>query len=320
MSVKIVKLSDIRENPVALRAVDRQSEEFQGLVDSIAERGVLNAISLREKTDPETKALYYELIDGLHRYMAALDAGLKEIPAQILSLNDTEVLEAQVVANIHKIETKPIEYTKQLMRMLASNPLMTEAELAKKIAKSPAYIASRLGLLKLTKSLQPLVDEGKINLSNAYALAKLPEEEQLDFSDRAMTQTPQEFVAAVNSRVKEIRDAKRSGRDAEPAKFEATPKLQKIKDIKAEIEQPKIRDALFKANGIKDPAGAYAIALNWAIHMDKDSIAAAQARDEARKKDMEDAKKSRAAERADKKAKEAAAKAAELQAAAKKGA
>ena len=40
------------------------------------------------------------------------------------------MLEAQILANIHKIETKPMEYSAQLKRILSRNPLMTEAELA----------------------------------------------------------------------------------------------------------------------------------------------------------------------------------------------
>lgn len=50
-----IKLSEIRESPVALRKVDRTSEEYLGLVDSIRKSGVLNAILVREFKDEESE-------------------------------------------------------------------------------------------------------------------------------------------------------------------------------------------------------------------------------------------------------------------------
>lgn len=99
--LKSIPLVHIRENPNALREVNRSTEGYQGLVDSIQKNGVLNAILVRECVDPNTKTTFYGLIDGLHRFNAAKDAGLTEIPAQVRSMDDADVLEAQVLANVH---------------------------------------------------------------------------------------------------------------------------------------------------------------------------------------------------------------------------
>ena len=109
ITVDVIPMSEVRENPVALRAVNRESESYIGLRDSIRAVGILNAISVRlreENVDGENKT-FYELIDGLHRYTCALDVGLTEIPVQIISLDNAQTLEAQIMANIHKVETKP---------------------------------------------------------------------------------------------------------------------------------------------------------------------------------------------------------------------
>src|SRR3954469_21290947 len=97
-----IPLSRIRENPVALRPVDKTSEEYKGLVDSVRRNGILNPISVREvpNPDPNDKEPLYSVVDGLHRFTAAGDAGLESIPAQIVTKTDADVLEAQIVANI----------------------------------------------------------------------------------------------------------------------------------------------------------------------------------------------------------------------------
>ena len=312
-----VALADIRENPVALRAVDRESEKYAGLRDSIAKRGILNGISLREKTETiDGKVItYYEICDGLHRYSAAKDAGLVEIPAVLVDLSDAEVQEAQIMANAHRIETKPVQYTKGLMRVLAGNPTMTIADLAGRLCKSASWVSQRLGLLKLSPSVAELVDDGKINISNAVALSKLPQEEQGDFVDSAMTMAADEFVPTIQGRQKELRDAMKAGREAKPAEFAPVMRLQKISDMKAELETPSIGPALIKSNKVKTPADAFALALLWALNVDPMSCEVQRSKAEAKAAAVEDAKKKRAADRTEKKAAEAAQNAAEAKAA-----
>jgi len=310
MSIRTVLLSEIRENPVALRTVNKNSESFLGLVDSIRSKGFLGSITGREKND-DAGATYVEITDGLHRYSAAKDAGLDSIPVDILSMTDGETLEAQLMLNVHKVETKPVQYSQQLRRILSMNPLMTEAELAAKLGKSSQWIKERLGLCKLPERVAKLVDEGKINLSNAYALAKLPPEEAPDWVDRAITETPSEFVPKVNGRIKEVKDAKRKGQDAGDAEFTPVAHCQKLADLKAELEKPQVGPVLCKAAGVKDAPSGFALGVSWALHLDQQSIEAAQAKYEEQKSARDSAKKARKIERAKKKAEEAAKAAAE---------
>lgn len=310
--LKTIPLSMIRENPVALRSVNRTSEQFIGLVDSVRRNGVLNAIVVREIIDPESKQQLYGLVDGLHRFSAASDAGLTEIPAQVCLFDDAETLEAQVLANVHKVETKPVEYSKQLMRILAQNPTRTVTELANRLSKSGSWLGERLGLTKLVSEIQSLVDEGKVNLSNAYALAKLPADEQTNFVDRAITMSPQEFVPTVHARVKEIRDLKRQGRDAAPAGFTPVPHVRKIGELKDELTSKSVAHVLPKELGITSVTEAFHLGVQWSLHMDPASIEVARQKDQQRKRDAEEAKLKREKERTDKQAKEAAEKQARI--------
>lgn len=299
--LKKVDLKDIRENDVALRTVNRDSEEYLGLVESIRSKGFIGAISVRERDDDGV--IYYELIDGLHRFNAAKDADLTQINVDVVDLDEDQVLEAQIMANIHKIETKPIEYTRQLKRILTRNPLMTEAELAAKLGKSTSWISGRLSLNKLASDqARTLVDEGKIGLSNAYALAKLPADEQADWMDRAMTMAPDEFIPKTTERLKAIREARRAGKDAAPTEFQPTPHLQKLGALKEEFENGEIGRALCAKHQISTAVDGFKLGIHWALHMDPDSVEV-QKEQEAERKSQRDAKKAKkAAEKAAKKA------------------
>ena len=289
--LKKVAISQIRENPVALRTVNRESEDYLGLVASIQQKGFMGAITVRPQKDPESGEEFYELVDGLHRFAASKDAGISEINVDIVDLDNDLVLEAQIMANIHKIETRPAEYTQQLKRILARNALMTEAELAEKLGKSTAWIQQRLSLTKIDNAeIIALINEGKIGLANAYALAKLPADEQGQFTDRAMTQPPDEFVPAVNARVKEIREARRKGTDASQAEFQPVAHMRKMKDVKLELDNPAIGPELIKVEGIKKPSDAFQLAIKWILHLDSMSIEAQKAEYDERNRKREEAK------------------------------
>jgi len=312
--VKVVSLLSIRENPVALRGVNTESEEYVGLRDSIARLGVLSPLSVRRRTEnvSGSEVEYYELVDGLHRYTAANDAGLQEVPVNIVSLDKAEVLEAQIMANIHKIETKAVEYTKQLQRIFALNPTMTISDMATRVAKSPSWVQQRLNLLKLEKSIQELVDADKITVANAVALSKLPPEEQLLYVDQAMTMNTDEFAPTIQTRAKELKDAAREGRASKPVEFVPVPKVRKTSELKDELNAGSIGPELCRQVGVKTPEEGFALAIAFVLSLDPISVTQQIAANEEKKRILEEAKKRRAAERAKKRADDAAKVAAEL--------
>jgi ParB/RepB/Spo0J family partition protein len=300
MELPVVK---IRENPVALRNVNFESEQYLGLVDSIKQVGLMNPISVRQRVDTETQEEYWELVDGLHRFSACRDAGLTVIPVNVMDLADSEVLEAQVIANVHKIETKPADYSRQLQRILAANPTMTETELAGKLGKTAGWISQRLGLNKIdNKEIVDAINNGKIGLANAYALAKLPADEMPEFVARAMTEAPDVFIPAVQKRVKEIKEAKRKGKDTAPRIFSPVAHPQKLKDVKIELDSGSIRDILIKTTGIKKAGEGFKLACEWFLHLDPLSVEDQKAKWEANESKKNEAIKQRKAIKAEKKA------------------
>ena len=302
--IKYIPLNEIRENKDALRKVNRKRADYVEMVDSVRSKGIMNSITVRQMEDNATGERYYCIIDGLHRFNAAKDAGLDSIPAQILDMNDIEVLEAQILANVHKVETRPVEYSKQLVKILQSNPTMTIASLSNKLSKSSSWVTQRLGLVNLVDDIAKLANEGQLNVTNATMLAKLDEEDQKDFLDRAMTQSPAEFIPTVNARIKQVKEAKRKGKDTTRAEFEPVPHLRKLSEIKGLLESP--NDIARLVKDISDPESAAKRIVEWILTLDPEGVAAQKADYEDLKKKREEEKKKRQEEREQKRAQEAA--------------
>lgn len=306
-TLRYVPLTQVVPNTVALRKVNTESEKYHELVQSIREKGILNPIVVREVKDDETNALNYTVVDGLHRYTAAKDAGLDTIPVHIISVNQAEMLEAQIVANIQRVETRAAEYSEQLQRLLVFHPTMTASELALKLGQSPSWISERLGLLRLTDSIKELVNDGKINTTNACALAKLPADEQPNFVQQAITMSPVQFKALVNQRVQQVRSAKKSGKPVTPVdEYVPVPHVQKMVDLRNEMTNPQVGPSLIQDQGVSDPVQAWKLALSWVLHLDPRSIESARASEADRRRKLEEEKATRAKEREDKKNREAA--------------
>lgn len=310
-----VPLTEIRASKIALRDVNLDSQEFIELVDSIKSQGVISAVSLRRITQQETgdDGKKFILVDGLQRYSASIQAGKTTIPAQIIDRDEAESLVTQIIGNAHRIETKPIDYQKAVIRILGYNPTMTEAQLAMKLNKAPTWIGKILKLVRLNDALKPMVNDGHICVANAVALANLPPEEQMEWAERAQTQTSVEFGTAAMARVKEIRDANRQGNTPGPATFVPITHLRNKKELEDELAAGTIAAALIRDSEIlattkskEDAAKAgFKLGIEWALNFDPKSIEVQKQKDAERKRKTEEDRLKREAEKTAKRASEA---------------
>ena len=296
-SLDMIPLDRIQENEAALRSVDKQGESFLGLVASVKTDGILNSIAVSpiKDTDPQQ----YRLVDGLQRFSAAQDSGLSEIPCIIRDMDETEVYFAQILANAHTIETKAADYAAGLQRILAGNPTMTMGDLAGKLSKSEDWLRNMLKLNKLNDQVKALVNDNKINLTNAQSLAKLPSAEQMDWLEQAQTEPPAEFLPKIAERARDIRKAAREGKVPEEVKFTPVEHLRKLAVLKELRNDPAIIKTAMAADGAKDPIQ---YTLDYILCMDKASIKVQEAKEEERKTKREADKEKRAVERTAKRA------------------
>ncbi len=142
----------IRPDPDQVRKVDTQSQGFAELLASVREHGVLEPITVRV-VDHGGK-VPYQIVTGERRYLAALRAELKTVPAIVREVDDTTKAVHQLVENLQRENMNPIEEAKAFHRYLAATG-QTQEQLAKRIGKSKAYVSQVLGILeKLTRPEQ----------------------------------------------------------------------------------------------------------------------------------------------------------------------
>lgn len=330
-------LDQLEANEFALRQVDVEDPNVLLLFDNIAARGVKKPISVRpsffaDKKTQKTTAdgrLVYNVVDGLHRYTGACRAKLPEVPVIIQAVSDSQARRDQVMDNLHVIPTKPYEYGQALRVILAEDNTVTLDELANELNVNVEFLERRLGLGGLhkdgvdekgnpTSTLGTLVDKGDICLGNAVELAKLkPSEEQLAFKKDAVEMPTLQFAKKIKDHIKALREAKQKGKEG-PVTVEFSPSahFRKKQSVEAEIASPNELAALIKAKGITDPIEAAKFALNWALHMDEQSIAVQKAEWDAREKKRSEELAARKKQRAEKALEEANAAEAKAKAAA----
>ena len=160
-----VALDDIIPN----RFQPRLSFDAPGLnelAESIRQHGIIQPLVLRKIGDK------YEIIAGERRYKASYIAGLSEVPAVIINLNDNESAEVAIVENIQRKDLSPIEEAKSYKKLL-DRGYLTQDQLAGRMGKTQATISNKLRLLNLDDDIQNALLNNKISERHARSLLRI---------------------------------------------------------------------------------------------------------------------------------------------------
>jgi ParB family chromosome partitioning protein len=173
---RLVPLASIQPHPSQPRSVVGDLSE---LVASIREKGVLEPILIRPTRTSGKGAAAFEIISGERRYRAALEAGLYEIPAIEMDVNDQEALEIALVENLQREDLSPFEEAEGY-RALAEKHHYTHDEIAQAVGKSRSAITESLGVLRMPPRIRSSVRAvGLTNKSVLLEILKLDNEEQM---------------------------------------------------------------------------------------------------------------------------------------------
>jgi ParB family chromosome partitioning protein len=145
-------------------------ERLDELAASIRAQGVIQPIVVREIGRDR-----YELIAGERRWRAAQKAGLADIPALVKEVPDQAVVAMALIENIQRENLSPLEEAQALSRLIQEFHL-THQETAEAIGRSRASVSNLLRLLDLPAEIKRLLDERKLDMGHARALATLPDE------------------------------------------------------------------------------------------------------------------------------------------------
>ena len=148
---------------------------LEELTASIRERGIIQPIIVRASEDNNDK---YELIAGERRWQAAQNAGLHEVPAVILNVDNLKSLEFAIVENVQRKDLNPIEEAEGYKRLI-NEFNYDQDKVAKFIGKSRAHISNCIRLLSLPAKVIEHIINDKISPGHAKILVGLDNSELL---------------------------------------------------------------------------------------------------------------------------------------------
>lgn len=195
-NILIEKLHAFENHPYKVQ----DNEEMEHLSESIREHGVLSPIIVRPKENTEDE---YEIISGHRRVMASQKAGIKEVPALIVSLDRDAAAIVLVDSNLHREHILPSEkafaYKMKADAMahqgwrsdLTSGQVVpksddnrTTAMIGEDMGDSYKTVQRYIRLTNLIPEILEYVDEGRISFTPAVELSYLNEQEQYDLLEQ----------------------------------------------------------------------------------------------------------------------------------------
>ena len=217
-SINEIELDKISVNPNQPRR-EFDPIALQELADSIAEIGIIQPITLRQLNEDS-----YQIIAGERRYRAAVQAGLKTIPAYIRTADDENVMEMALIENIQREDLNSLEIALAYQHLIEQYGL-TQERLSDRVGKKRATIANYLRLLKLPAPIQVALKNKEIDMGHARALLALDD-------PKTQTRIFNEIISQGYSvrKVEEIVKALSVGESVESGGKKITPKGAKLSE------------------------------------------------------------------------------------------
>jgi len=150
------------------------------LAESVAEKGVIQPIVARPiKATRANGDRAFEIVAGECRYRASVKAGIPDIPAIVRTYTNEQVLEVQLIENIHRTDLTPLEQAAGYRRLIDTNPTKHNAEtIAHRVGMSVAWVWDRLKLNDLIPEAKAILEQERMTIGHAILIARLKPEDQ----------------------------------------------------------------------------------------------------------------------------------------------
>ena len=169
--IKHLPTNYLQPNPFQPRDKVKKTD-LTDLVESIKVHGVLEPLLVAETPAG------YQIIAGERRWRAAKVLGITELPVYIKQTTPQGMLEMAIVENLQRSNLNPIERAQSFARLNREFGL-SNAELAKRLSKSDAYISNTLRLLDLPDAISDGLLSGQISEGHARALSGIKDQPQM---------------------------------------------------------------------------------------------------------------------------------------------
>ncbi len=170
--ILLIPQQDIYPNPSQPRK-RFDSEELEGLAESIRLNGIIQPINVRRRDDG-----YYELIAGERRLRAARMVGLPRIPCILMEVTDEKSALFALLENLQREDLNFFEEAAAIHRMMAEYGLSQE-DTARRLGKAQSTLSNKLRLLKLPDDVRHEILKAGLTERHARALLRLENSDNL---------------------------------------------------------------------------------------------------------------------------------------------
>lgn len=179
-------------------------KDVDSLATSIAAQGQLEPVKVKLLDQPGPNGEKYSLIFGYRRVAACAQLQHSLIDALVETHDDipaerfpekSDVLQ-RLVENIERFDLSPLEEALAYKKLVDDG--MKAKEIAKAVGRTEGYLSQRLGMLKLTETIQESLAQGRISATHARELSRIKDEEQQEkLLDKAEKLSSEAFKSVV---------------------------------------------------------------------------------------------------------------------------
>ena len=162
-----VHVDRISPNPRQPRSI-QDPQALKELSESIKEHGILQPLIVTLAEEPDQ----YVLVAGERRWLAARQAGEKEVPVIVREATDSQRLELALIENLQRTDLNPLEAA-EAYNQLSEDFDLSHQEIAQRVGKSRTAVTNTLRLLNLSAEVRRALVEDRISEGHARALLSL---------------------------------------------------------------------------------------------------------------------------------------------------
>jgi ParB/RepB/Spo0J family partition protein len=162
--------------PSGTRTQERRRRRFgkqeqAELAASIKAVGIVQPIVARPHPRP-ADGFKYEIVAGERRWLAAVLAGLAEVPALVREVADADLVQFQLTENLQRKTIDALEEAEGYDELRKEKKL-TADQVADLMGISRATVFNRLKLLDLCPEARAALEQGRLTPSNAMLIARI---------------------------------------------------------------------------------------------------------------------------------------------------
>jgi ParB family chromosome partitioning protein len=169
LTVQSLPVEKLQPNPWNRKIFDPQAME--DLAHSIKSCGIQEPLIVRQSGTDN-----FEIASGHRRWLAAKEAGLKEVPCLVQSLSDQQVAEDNITINMQREDIAPLELA-QMLSDYGTKHGKSQREMADIFGKTEGWVSQYVGFAGLPLELKNFTAV-KFSTNDLRALKQLQEDKQ----------------------------------------------------------------------------------------------------------------------------------------------